>query len=89
MISPILPSHDADTVSLRVDVLIAQMAYDYRVSQDAIASTIVEHLLITPSQPPQSSQAPAARTSDPAPADVQAEVSVPQTSADNAGRGAP
>lgn len=43
-LSPILPTHDADTVSLRVDMLIAQMAYDYRTSQGAIASVIVDHL---------------------------------------------
>lgn len=45
MISPILPSHDADTVGLRVDLLIAQMAYDYRAPQHAIASAIVAHLV--------------------------------------------
>jgi hypothetical protein len=78
MISPILPTHDADTIGLELGIFIARQSHHYRVSRDAVIAAIREAL---PSQPSQSSQAPAARTSVPATSDVQAEVAAPQPSA--------
>lgn len=62
MISPILSAHDTDTVQLRGNLFIAQLAYDYRTSQSAIIAAL--RPCITPSQPEATSKphAPAADT---------------------------
>lgn len=72
MISPILPSHDADTAQLRFGVFIAELALEYRTSQAAIIAALMP--LITPSQPGDTSRshAPAADTPD-LPAGVKAD----------------
>ena len=77
MISPILPSHDADTIGLELGIFIARQSHHYRVSRDAVIAAIREAL---PSQPP--SQAPVATTPTTAPVDVQAEGDDASASAD-------
>jgi hypothetical protein len=60
-LSSILPAHDADTIKLRGDLFIAQLAYDFRTSQSAIIAAL--RPCITPPQPEtSSSRAPAAQT---------------------------
>lgn len=62
MINSILSAHDTDTVQLRGNLFIAQLAYDYRTSQSAIIAAL--RPCITPSQPEATSKphAPAAQT---------------------------
>lgn len=61
MISPILPAHDADTITLDFGVFVAEHARTYRTSQSAIIAAL--RPCITPSQPERSSShAPAAQT---------------------------
>lgn len=65
MISPILPSIDADTVALDFGVFIAERARTYRCSREAIIAAVLETIPLTPpSQPeaPSKPHAPAAQT---------------------------
>lgn len=61
MISPILPTHDADTIALDLGIFIARQSRYYRCSRDAVMAVIREAL---PSQPeaPSKPHAPAADT---------------------------
>lgn len=80
MISPILPSHDADTIALDFGVFVAKRAQRYRTSQAAIIAALMP--VIAPSQPGDASRshAPAADTPDlPAGVKVDGEV-VPSAS---------
>lgn len=77
-LSPILPSHDADSVTLDFGVFVAEHARTYRTSQTAIIAALLPS--ITQSKPP--TPAPAAPTSTNAPVDVQAEGDDASLSAD-------
>lgn len=79
MISPIIPSHDADTVALDFDVFIAKRALRYRCSREVIIAAVLETIPLTPpSQPGEASRshAPAAQTDGAAEPPVPTEPSV-------------